>query len=92
MHAAPPRPHWEFDWLDTRTHEVPLQQPWAQFVELQVGAPWQTPLVQVPAVHAWQPAPPVPHWEFVCAESATQVVPLQHPAGHVDELQEVVTH
>jgi hypothetical protein len=67
---------------------VPLQQPLGHVEELQAGAA-QAPEVQtwLVAVQSMQATPPLPHWVLVSLAICTQVVPLQHPLGHDEELQ-----
>jgi hypothetical protein len=57
-----------------------VQQPFGQEFALQAHVPCV--VSHVPAAHATQAAPPVPHCEADCDESGTQVLPLQQPLGH----------
>ena len=80
--AAPPFPHCDVDWAVSATQVLPLQHPPGQVVALHGVT--QAPEVQDwPAEQALQAVPPLPHWATVCADPATQVVPLQQPLGQV---------
>jgi hypothetical protein len=86
LHAAPPFPHWATVWEDCATQVFPLQQPLGQLVPLHGTV--QTPAEQTfPAAQAEQVLPALPHWVALCADCATQVLPLQQPEGQVVVLQ-----
>ncbi len=40
LHAAPPVPHWPFDWSTSGTHVFPLQQPFGHEVASQPHVPF----------------------------------------------------
>jgi hypothetical protein len=62
-----------------------LQQPFGQFVELQLAPPVHWPLTQLlPGTHARQANPPWPHCAFVCAAPRTHVAPTQQPSEQFD--------
>jgi hypothetical protein len=82
--AAPPMPHWPFDWLAYATQVVPLQQPFGQEVALQTQAP---PLEQVVPLGQAVHAPPfVPH---VAADGGEWhcLLESQQPPAHDEALQ-----
>ncbi len=86
--VLPDLPHWVSDWADCATQVLPLQQPDGHVVALQ-GVVQAPALQDCPVPHAAQAAPPLPQVEAVCADWATQVLPLQQPDGQVVALHVV---
>jgi hypothetical protein len=81
-HAAPPVPHDAFVSEAYASHVVPLQQPLGHEVPSQTHCPVVL-LHSWPAEHAAHVAPLAPHEEFDSLESASHVVPVQHPEHDV---------
>jgi hypothetical protein len=65
-----------------------LQQPWEQYVAVQLQVPFFAPLGSgslhsLPAAQAEHAMPPVPHLASVWLAKSTHVLPSQHPSLQV---------